>query len=123
MTPSLAAFSFALLFPRKTSLAEMTVNTDLVVVYIQQSQSLDDTLRSQVIAVMDIGFDEVQRLILCAKALDRHPHRLNHAAHATDATVGIARQLPVSHTTVGVAAAQHETAGRIDELRKVAVQT
>lgn len=51
----------------------MTVNTDLVVVYIQQSQSLDDTLRSQVIAVMDIGFDEVQRLILRAKAFDRHP--------------------------------------------------
>ena len=153
--------------PRKTSLTEVTVSTDLVVVYIQQTQPLDDPLRSQVVAVMDIGFNEVQRLMLRAKALHRHTDWLYHAdgvsqlnfalvsvarlhdvlgnlprhvcsgtvhlggifaaqstaAHTTDTAVGIARQLSASHTTVGVAAAQHETAGRIDELREVTVQT
>ena len=62
--------------PRKISLTEVTVSTDLVVVHVQQSQSLDDTLRSQVVAVMDIGFDEVQRLMLRAEALYSHAHRL-----------------------------------------------
>ena len=153
--------------PRKTSLTEVTVSTDLVVIYIQQSQSLDDTLRSQVVAVMDIGLDELDVLMLRAKALNRHTHRLNHtdsvgqldfalvsvarlhdvlgnlsrhvccgaihfggvfpaqsaAAHTTDTAVGIARQLPPRHTTVSVTAAQHETAGRIDQLREVTVQT
>ena len=32
----------------------MTVSTDLVVIYIQQTQPLDDTLRSQVVAVMNV---------------------------------------------------------------------
>ena len=45
------------------------------------------------------------------------------ATHATDATVGIARQLPASHTTVSIAAAQHETTGRINQLREVTIQT
>ena len=145
----------------------MTVSTDLVVIYIQQSQPLDDTLRGQVVAVMNVGFDEVKGLVLRTEALHRHTHRLYHTngvgqldftlvsvarlhdvlcnlpchvscgaiylggiftaqsatTHATDATVGIARQLPASHTTIGVAAAQHETTGRIDELREVTVQT
>ena len=42
----------------------MTVSTDFVVIYIQQSQPLDDTLWGQVIAVMDIGFDEVKGCLL-----------------------------------------------------------
>ena len=45
------------------------------------------------------------------------------ATHTTDTAVGIARQFPTSHTTVGVAAAQHESTGRIDQLREVTIQT
>ena len=126
----------------------MTVSTDLVVIYIQQTQPLDDTLRGQVVAVMDIGFNEVKGLVLRTEALHSHTHRLYHtdsvgqldlalvsvarlhdvlgnlprhvccgaihlggvftaqstATHATNAAVGIARQLSAGHTTIGVAA-------------------
>ena len=145
----------------------MTVSTDLVVVYIQQTQPLDDTLRCQVVAVMDVGFDEVKGLVLRTETLHRHTDWLYHtdgvsqlnfalvsvarlhdvlgnlprhvccravylgrvfaaqstAAHATDTAVGVARQLPTRHTAVGVTATQHETTGRIDQLRKVTVQS
>ena len=55
--------------PRKTSLTEVTVGTDLVVVYIQQPQSLNDSLRREVVTVMDVGFDEIQRLMLRSEAI------------------------------------------------------
>ena len=57
----------------------MTVSTDLGIIYIQQSKPLDDTLWSQVIAVMDVGFNEVEGLVLRAEALHRHTHWLYHA--------------------------------------------
>ena len=145
----------------------MTVSTALVVIYIQQSQPLDDTLRGQVIAVMDVGFDEVKGLVRRTETLHRHTDWLYHAdgvsqldfalvcvarlhdvfgdlpshvccgavhlgrvfatqctaTHSSNAAVGITCQLASGHTTVSVTAAQHKTAGRIDQLRKVTVQT
>lgn len=47
----------------------MTIGTDLVVVHVQQPQPLDDTLRCEVVAVMDVGFDEVQRLMFRTEVL------------------------------------------------------
>ena len=55
--------------PRQSGLAEVTVGTDFVVVHIQQTKPLDDTLRCEVVAVMDIGFDEVKGLMLRSEAL------------------------------------------------------
>ena len=66
--------------PRQTGLAEVAVGTDLVVVHVQQTQTLDDTLRGQVVAVLDVSLDEVQRLVFRAEALHRHAHRLYHTA-------------------------------------------
>lgn len=57
----------------------MTIGTDLVIVHIQKTQPLDDALRGQVVAVTDVGFDEVEGLVFRAEALHRHTHRLNHA--------------------------------------------
>lgn len=62
--------------PRQAGLAEVTVGTDLVIVHVQQTQTLDNTLRGQVVAVLDVSLDEVQRLVFRAEALHRHAHRL-----------------------------------------------
>ena len=64
--------------PRQAGLSEVTVGTDLVVVHVQQAQTPDDTLRGQVVAVLDVSLDEVQRLVFRAEALHRHAHRLYH---------------------------------------------
>ena len=57
-------------FPRKASLAEVSVSTDLVVVHVQQAEGLDDSLGCQVVSVTDVLFNELQRLVLRTEALD-----------------------------------------------------
>ena len=56
--------------PRKASLAEVTVGTDLVVVHIQQAEGLDDTLGRQIVGVTNVLLNELQRLVLRTEALD-----------------------------------------------------
>ena len=56
--------------PRKASLAEVAVGTDLVVVHVQQAEGLDDALGCQVVGVTDVLFNELQRLVLGTEALD-----------------------------------------------------
>lgn len=45
------------------------------------------------------------------------------AADPADAAVGVARQLPAGHTTVGIRAADDKAASRVDQLLEVSVQT
>ena len=56
--------------PRKASLAEVSVGTDLVVVHVQQAKGLDDALGRQVIGATNVLFNELQRLVLRTEALD-----------------------------------------------------
>lgn len=71
----------------------MTVGTDLVVVYIQQTQPLDDILRSQVVAVLDVGLDELDVLMLRAEALHRHTDWLYHADSVSQLDFAIFRAM------------------------------
>ena len=56
--------------PRKASLAEVTIGTDLVVVHVQQAQGLDDSLGRQIVGVTNVLLNELQRLVLRTEALD-----------------------------------------------------
>ena len=58
------------LLPGKTSLAEVSVSTDLVVIHIQQAQLLDDTSRSQIVVRSDPVLDLTKGYSLSTKALD-----------------------------------------------------
>src|SRR5699024_6187862 len=64
--------------PRKASLAEVSVGTDLVVVDVQQAKLLDDALGSQVIRTTNVLLNELQRLVLRTEALDAHAHGLRY---------------------------------------------
>ena len=62
--------------PRKASLAEVTIGTDLVIVHVQQTEGLDDSLRRQIVGVTNVLLNELQRLVLRTEALNAHAHRL-----------------------------------------------
>ena len=56
----------------------MAIGTHAVIVDIEKSQAVDDALRSKVVGISDILFDETLVLILRAEGLDIHADRLRH---------------------------------------------
>ena len=53
-----AQFALFLLLPREICLAKVAVGTHAVIVDIEKSQAVDDALRSKVVGISDILFDE-----------------------------------------------------------------
>ena len=72
-----------LFLPRKLRFAKVAIGADLVVVHIQKPQTVDDALRSEVIRISDILFDETLVLMLRAEGLDIYADRLRHSFAAT----------------------------------------
>jgi len=66
-------------FPRYLLASEVTVGRYLIVVHIQETESIDDPGTSRVIVLTDIGFNETPVLLLRSESLNIHTHQLCHA--------------------------------------------